>query len=103
MKLKPGGLYYFQNETTTIFFQMIKYNNIDKDFGTYNFSSFIFLQQSEDENLDGWAGIHNHQFDDTDMKTCDPIESGFDWLASNDFYPGTPQQQLIAACFEQIY
>lgn len=99
--LIAGELYFYQAEYDTSIFMCLE-NTILKPSGTF-FNAFIFIQQSENENIDGWNGKHQIAMDSSQANNLNDISASFDWLASNNFTEGTPKQQLIQSCFDAIY
>jgi hypothetical protein len=102
MKPVIGGSYYYHDETNNGYFLVIsKTSQVPEGWMT-----FVFLMQANDpadEHLDGKWGENELRFSPQEQKRIQPIEVGFDWIASNNFAMGTPQQQLIQACFVPLY
>jgi hypothetical protein len=101
VKLENGKCYFYQTEYDTSIF-MCLVNTELKSSNTF-FNAFIFVQQSENENLDGWNGPHQLAMNNDQANNMSSLDASFDWLVSNSFAEGTPKQQLIQACFDAIY
>jgi len=100
---KNGSSYYFTVESDHIFFNILN-QKYDEEEYVWTLDCFIYLFQSSNDNLDGTYGLYTLRLDTEDYETyIYPLTDGFDWLSSNNFISGTPQQQLIISCFKSIY
>jgi len=101
VRLESGKIYFYQSENDTSAFMCLEPTVLNSS-NTF-FNAFIFIQQSVNENLDGWNGFQKLGMNSDQANDLGDIDSAIDWLSSNDFSTGTPKQQLIKSCFEAIY
>ncbi len=101
VKLDSGTIYFYQTASDTSLFMCLE--SVELKQSNIFFNAFVFIQQSNNDSLDGWNGVNYIAMNSEMADWLSSLEASYDWLASNDFAEGTPKEQLIQSCFESIY